>query len=88
MQSPKHQRRLLSFSSVCFFYVNASSSSTCVAQGPEDGSHAQGCLRGSNPVPVWHKAQWMDLLHEDVGGDHVELYVLQEGVQHLVGEGD
>ena len=34
-------------------------------------------------MPVWNKAQGVDLCHEDVGWDHVELDVNKEWVEHL-----
>jgi hypothetical protein len=37
----------------------------------------------STRLPVRHKSQGMDLLHEDVSRDHVELDVFQEGVKNL-----
>ena len=32
---------------------------------------------------VRHQTQWVDLRHEDAGGDHVELDVDQEWTQHV-----
>ena len=34
-------------------------------------------------LPVWHQAKGVDLSHEDVGWDHVEPDVNQEGIQDL-----
>ena len=36
---------------------------------------------------VRHQTQWVDLRHQDAGGDHVELNVDQEGTENIPGEG-
>ena len=36
-------------------------------------------------VPVRHKTQWVNLLHENVGRNFVELNILQKRVQNLKG---
>ena len=36
---------------------------------------------------VRHQTQWVDLRHEDAGGDHVELDVDQEGTENIPDQG-
>ena len=36
---------------------------------------------------VRHQTQWVDLRHQDAGGDHVELDVDQEGTKNIPDEG-
>ena len=36
---------------------------------------------------VRHQTQWVDLCHQDTGGDHVELDVDQEGTENIPDEG-
>ena len=36
---------------------------------------------------VRHQTQWVDLRHQDAGGDHVELDVDQEGAEDISDQG-
>ena len=38
-------------------------------------------------ILVRHQTQWVNLRHEDAGGDHVELDVDQEGTENIPDQG-
>ena len=43
--------------------------------------------RNINGLLVRHQTQWVNLRHEDAGGDHVELDVDQEGTENIPDRG-